>query len=75
MPEVTDSGKLLDGTFDTPYQSDSTSVTGSQSTNILDLSFNKTPTSTGAVAAESSQEFQGKFTLLTKIQSARLQFE
>ena len=54
-----DSGKLLDGTFSSPCLTDSPFTSGSQSTNILDISFTKTScSSTAETADEKSQEYQ-----------------
>ena len=54
-----DSGKLLDGTFSSPCLTDSPFTSGSQSTNILDISFTKTSCSSVAdTTEEGSQEYQ-----------------
>ena len=54
-----DSGKLLDGTFSSPRLTDSPFTSGSQSTNILDISFTKTSCSSVAdTTEEGSQEYQ-----------------
>ena len=54
-----DSDKLLDGTFSSPCLTDSPFTSGSQSTNILDISFTKTSCSSVAdTTEEGSQEYQ-----------------